>query len=687
VTIEDAAAEDEKATITLAAGLPVSLPNGDQAFVHSWRYGWVHLVDAHGKPLPMRSLKSVARLLMSPEAHPPSPIPIPGLLERLSPKALARLKSDEALVRLVEVGLREDQADDETPPDSLNPALVPDEQHRISNLAAMMAPRWGIEYKSARVRITRILHRRAKGLAGMVDGRYVTARTDRQHPLMSHWVQQYLVARQYEATLHTSTIYLAFRTWMTLNQPDVPVPPERTFNRLAGEVYKKFPHYRAKAKTKQAIARAPKQSDAPRIAERPGELWLIDTTTANVEVRDPDSRPGKSRVFRCDVTKIIDAYSRYVVGGSIAETITGHGAVLALADAFASMVDDRETVRVGGRQYPRPFVGLPRALSRYPIPPRRLLTDNGRPFLGHEFVWQLERLKIELEPARVRDPRAKGRIERHFGTRSTGFEETQLGFVGGSINERGEESPDGHRLTWQQYFQRDEEWTDLYNFTEHRGLAAETGRRISPHQRWVEGSDMIGSWEVPRWENEWIRFLPSFEAKFTKYEVTRKGQVFNAPILEILLDTPKVAVDRRYRFHFNPSDLRQIYCFDPDGVAYEIPWIMRTEDTPQFGDFTRTQMTETYDGLTFDRKSYQDWMVMYLMRWMADDEVSASAGPLLSRNELMSGSAVSRLMSLDSVPPPSGSPLSLEASEAWLESSDEEDDFFDGDGDPFEAFG
>lgn len=681
--------DNDKATITLAVGQPIMLSTGEQAFVSSFRFGWVGLIDASGKSLPIRPLKSVVRELMSPDSPPSDTSMIPGLLERLSPKARKRLAEHDAIARLVETGLGVHQGDHETPPDALNPELVPDETKRISNLAARMAPTWGVEYKSARTRIQRILKRRAQGLAGQVDSRYVRPRTDHQEPLMALWVQDFLIARQFDAVLSTSTLYLTFSVWLRANQPQAEVPPERTFSRLAGRVYDKFPHLRSKAKTKESIARGPKQSDAPRIPERPGELWLIDTTTSNIEVRDPSSRTGRSRKYRCDVTKIMDAHTRYIVGRSFAETTTGYGAVLALADAFASMVDERDTVTVNGRQYPLPYVGLPRALARYPIAPRRMLMDNGKPFLGHEFIWQLERLHIEAEPARVRDPRAKAPLERHFGAYKTEFEELQPGYIAGSLNERGEEVPGRYLPTWQDIFERDIAWTDAYNFSEHRGLEALTGRRISPYQRWAEGVSLVGSMEIPRWNNERLRFLPSFEPKFTKYGVTRKGQVFNAPILEILLLTPKVAIDRRYRFHYDPADLRQIYCFDPDGLAYEIPWVMRTEDTPQFGDFTRGQMDQSFDGLTADRKTYQQWMVAYLMRWMEEDARSSADSPLLSRNEIMHAAAMDRLKGIDSGRIERQAGVTPFPPDAWAETPDDDiddDDFF-GDEDPFEAFG
>ncbi|NEL20618.1 transposase family protein, partial [Escherichia coli] len=137
---------------------------------------------------------------------------------------------------------------------------------------------------------------------------------------------------------------------------------------------------------------------------------------------DPKERSGKTRTYRVTLVKIIDSATRMIVGRSISEHSSGVGVVLALADAFASMVDDRETVTVDGRVYPRPFVGMPRALTRWPIPPRRLITDNGKDFLSTFHVSQLARLGCEVEFARVRDPRAKALIERSFLSYKTEFE-------------------------------------------------------------------------------------------------------------------------------------------------------------------------------------------------------------------------------------------------------------------------
>jgi transposase InsO family protein len=668
--------------------MPVVMPDGSTAFIQGVAFGFVQLIDAKGASLPMLSIRAVAQMLMTAENAPPDTPRAVDLEDRLSPEA--RRKADEALeiVRMVETGLRADQKDGDVPEDEFNPNLVRERHQRVAAIARLKAAVWDVDYKSAKRRIDRILKRSGGGLVGLVDTRYIKPTQDRQHPDMQWWVQQWLIARAEQTTVHGTTMWMTFRIWLAANHEDVECPPERTFAEICNRIYAENPELSPKwsKKTQLSSARKPKVSHSPRKPEQPGELWLADTTTVNILLRDPFNRPGRDRQYRAEKTKIIDAATRLVVGRSIAESTTGFGIGLALADAFASMVDPRQTIVVDGRTYPRPFIGLPRALSRFPIPPRRLLMDNGKPWLSHYLVSQLERLRIDIEHARVRDPRAKARIERSFLSDLTMMEESQPGFIGGSIHGRGPAAEGMAVLTYEEYWKRDGEFTDAWNFREHRGLASETGRRVSPYQLWVEGAQRLGTIEVPIWENEWIRFLPSFTQKIGPYGVVHKHQMFNAPIIEALLNVPGAAPARTYKFHFNPADLRQIYCFDPDGQAYEVPWVMRTEETPQFGAHAVAFMDAERSDVTMSVREYQDLMVHYLIRWQDENGHAATRWSLASRNEDMHTSAIEDLRSIDvgHIVTSDTNQVVLPPYEWQQEVDDDEDDY---DEDPFANFG
>lgn len=638
--------KDSEWVARLRVGMPVVF-DGELVFVRSWADGWVQFVDAANRLVTPRPLRAVAKALASPGNPPPVSMRLHNLESHLSERALDKRDDHRALIRFIDSGIAPWQGAEEAPTRDVDPKIIRVDQKRLAAVARRIAEHDEVSYEAARKRIRRALQREAAGPAATVDGRFIRERSLGRNTDIPELVERFLLERVFDPALHTQTQYLEFRLWMTQNATDVKESPsERTFYRLVGRLHKRMPHLKTKSKTKHGTEQAPKQSFAPRHPERPGSLWQIDATTSNVMLWDPKDRSGKGRCYRVTLVKIIDSATRMIVGRSITEHASGVGAVLALADAFASMVDDRETVTVDGRVYPRPFVGLPRALTRWPIPPRRLITDNGKDFLSAFHVAQLARLGCEVEFARIRDPRAKALIERSFLSYKTEFEEFCAGYVGGSTDERGLDTE--ALLTWEQLWERDQQWTDLYNFREHRGLRAELGRRISPYQRWAELVGETGFVEMPKWENEWIRFLPTFTSKLRKYGITRRQEVFNAPILETLLRTPGATRDGNYTFHYNPSDLRQVYCFDPDGAAWEVPWVLRTEDTPRFSDHSLTAFAEQTGDLTMRRFEYQDRILQLLIQWRADDALLRANRSELSRTDEMTAAAYRRLQSLDS---------------------------------------
>lgn len=638
--------KDSEWVAKLRVGMPVVF-DSEQVFVQSWADGWVQFVDAANRIVTPRPLRAVVKAVANPENAPPASMLLHDLDNRLSEHAVSKLSDHRALIHYVDTGTAPWQGGGDKPSRDVDPDVIHNERKRLAAIARRIAEHDGVSYETARKRISRAIKREAAGPTATVDGRYTRERRKNRDADIPALVEKFLRDRVFDPALHTQTQYLEFRLWLLGTAPDITKPPsERTFYRLVEQVHKRMPHLQAKSKTKHGTAQAPKQSFAPRHLERPGSLWQIDATTSNVMLWDPKERTGKTRTHRVTLVKIIDSATRMIVGRSISEHSSSVGVVLALADAFASMVDDRETVTVDGRVYPRPFVGIPRALTRWPIPPRRIITDNGKDFLSNFHVNQLARLGCEVEFARVRDPRAKALIERSFLSYKTEFEELCAGYVGGSIDERGLNTE--ALLTWDQLWERDQQWTDLYNFREHRGLRAELGRRVSPHQRWAELVGETGYVEMLKWENEWIRFLPTFRAKLGKYGITRRYEIFNAPIIETLLRTPGVTRDGYWTFHYNPSDLRQVYCFDPDGTAWEVPWVLRTEDTPQFSDHFLTVLGGQVGDLTLGRAEFQELMLQLLIQWRTDEALIRGSRSELSRTDEMTTAAYERLQALDS---------------------------------------
>lgn len=581
---------------------------------------WVRLLTADRTPIPLIPLRRVARLVAGERPPPPISERLADIESRLSPKGQAKLDERRAILRWIETGLRPEQH----PGDSLDPAhdpvLVPDGNARIGAIAEVLARKRGIEVKSARTHIRRVLEKSSTGMTGLVNPRMLQTQENRQHEMMETWVREFLLDRTFQSTVTAQSVHVAFSAWLR-REHQLDAPRLRTFERTLSTVYERYPHLRRKTKSRASTAQAPKVALQRRVAMRPGEFWFIDTTTSNVMLRDPYAPKSEAREYRLAFTKVMDGATRYIVGRSVSEHVNGFSAGLALADAFRAMVDEHDAVVVGGRTYPRPFVGLPNVISRWPITPRRLILDNGREFLNKYGLLTLERLGIDVEPQRVRDGRAKAALERHFGSNKTNFEQTQYNYLGGAVDERGRDAASEVILTWDRLLARDTEWTASYNVTEHGGLHAITGRRISPATYWLELAEEHGVTEMVAWTNEWIRFLPSQVVDLNRYGVVRKDMVFNAPVIRILIDSDGAAPSGKIRIFWDPTDLRQVYCFDPAGNAYEVPWVYRSEDTPPITDFMLNWANGQLAGMTYTKSEHQSRLIDMVARWQSEDIV------------------------------------------------------------------
>lgn len=602
----------------IAVGSPVII-EGASLMVDDVIGDWVTLraFDGTTRRMPLREL---IRLVADEEAPPPLSERFHDVERRLSNKQVEKLSERRAIVRWVETGLRPEQPADAAPESPYDPELVPDRRARIRAIAEVIASRRGVKTGSAIKYVHRLLDKATTGEAGLLDPRLVAPLKVAKHEEIEGLVREFLLDQLYRSTTTNLSKYVAFSAWVQ-RERDTDAPAQRTFDRALGVVYTRYPHLRQKAKSRESTAHAPKIATARRFAMRVGEYWFIDATASNVMVRDPYAASQTRRDYRLTFSKILDGASRHLVGRSFSEEANGYSAGLALADAFRKMHDDPAPGESEVLGHPWPTVGLPNVLSRWPIPPRRLLLDNGREFLNRHGMWTLHRLGIDVEPQRVRDGRGKARLERHFGTNRTNFEEQQYNYIAGSTEGRGSEADSDVILTWDQLVARDDAWTASYNITEHAGLMAETGRRISPAQRWIELAEEQGVIEVPAWRNEWIRFLPHQVVALNRYGVTRRGLAYNAPIISTLIDVDGAAPSGKVRIFWDPADLRQVYCFDPAGNAYEVPWVYRTEDSQPFTDFTLDWANRRLEGTTRSRTDHQKHLVDLVMHWQSEDVV------------------------------------------------------------------
>lgn len=581
---------------------------------------WASLLAPDGSTRRMR-LGELALHVMDEEAPPPITQDLDDLEDRMTDEAKAKLDERRAILRWYDLGLRPEQADADVPDRCHDPSLVPNRNGRIMAMARVLAERRGTTVPSAQTLVRRILLKGAAGDVGLVDPRRLKPDTLRRHMDLETTVHDFLNSREVASRVTGQSMYTLFSGWLrTERQREA--PSKRAFERALTVLYTRYPSLRQKAKTAASANKRPNVATQRRRAVRVGEFWLIDSTASNVMLRDPYAPAAKARGYRLANTTIMDGASKYIVGQAVGESANALSTSLALANAFLGMVNGHDAIVVDGHTYPRPFVGLPRVISRFPVYPRRLLGDNGSEIINRQALWNLHRYGIDCEALRVADARGKAPKERWYGSLDEGFEQLQPNYLGHAVDQRGPGATDNVLLTWDQLVEREQEWVDSYNVTQHDGLKALLkGRMISPAARWVELAEEHGITEVPSWQNEWIRFLPSQVVVLNRYGVSRRRLIYNAPVLGAMIDIDGAAPTGTVRIFWNPNDLRQMYCFDRDGNAWELPWVYREEELPAFSDFTLTWANDRLVGATRSKDEHQQLLRELTSRWRTEEVV------------------------------------------------------------------
>jgi len=610
-------------TVPLMVGTVLLTPEG-KLIVRARSRGWLHVMDEGGNAREPLTIKQGARLLMSANNPPPDTPLVHGLAERLSPAGLRKLAYEDNYVSLIRTGLPLNPRAGECPPPEIDPAHVPDERARFRAVARIYAAERGTTYESAKVQLDRILSRLSGGLGARVDGSYTSPRRTYTDARLGPLVEAFLLHRAQQSTTSVTTQWLQFVATQRQHHPDVPEITQGTFRRRRAEVVKRYPHLATRAVTRISATKRNKRTFSPRRVTRPGEVWIADSTTGNVLLWDPRSNKSDP-TFRPIVTIVMDLATGSIVGRSVTKQADSMNVGLALADAFASMVDGDDFVEIEGRRFARPFVGFPRAMATYPVFPESLVVDNGKPYLSSYTIAQAQRLDVDYEPARSFSPDDKPQVESTIGSVRKMWEEHQPGYISFTTTERGDHVEDKAVLRYQDYIERLDQWIKLYNYHHvHTGLhlPSKPGHQFTPYEMWQELSDGMGRDDVPTWENEWLRYLPSFDGTIATDGVSWKNLLYDGRELQRMRETPGLAIAGKHRFYRNPADLRYLYCFDENGDAYAIPWVRLTADTPVFGEYGAEVAKESFANARFNKAQYQMRLVELLIEWEKQNEVN-----------------------------------------------------------------
>lgn len=547
----------------------------------------------------------IACALRRSEGHPDL-TQLHDIEDRLTVRSTLRLKEDSDLLHIMLTGRRADQSDSHTPAADLDPAFVP-EGVRHRRLAVLLADKardagkrkgFNVLVSSEMRRLQRIM-KRWRDEQNLLDGRYKRPRKWRTDDEIIDTLLTFLNDHASKSTKTDLALVRAFKIICAKEKPALILPSDTTLRRRVNEMRGGWSHLGASAKNRISELNVPESSGRTRLATRPGELVLFDTTKSNVWIKDP--RTG--RLFRLDVTLAIDLATRCIVGLAITQTTSKFAIGLCLADVLRPKTAAlaREWTSEVDPTVSQPFIGRPDAFLSFhssAFHPEGVVVDNGKQYVSTYVTAQMARLKIHYEPQRSYSPTDKAQVERVFRTIKDMFEALMPGFTGGSVHEKGKDPQAEQLMTATEYERRLRQCIDLYNHRTHEGLVLpeDPFARLSPFTMYGILAGKVGAIPDVDYQYDWVRFLPSVTAKISPSRVRVRRLNYRSAALRKLQGDPVVLKTGKLRIFYDPFDLRVTWCFDAAGNLHLLRWHYLTAHTPRFGEFHTNHVVEQFAG-------------------------------------------------------------------------------------------
>ncbi|MEU4234906.1 transposase family protein [Nonomuraea sp. NPDC026600] len=286
----------------------------------------------------------------------------------------------------------------------------------------------------------------SEGLVGLLDGRLTRARPVNTDERL---VEAIGFAVGQETDRSTGTVgrlqrrvrqRLADHHGLSQEEITTLIPPRTTFYRLVERI-SAGKHTFGSARTRRSAAKAPDRLFGGVSALRPGEWMQIDSTPFNVRVVLDNGLEDK-----VELTWIIDLATRTIPAAVLRPTTKAVDAAVLLARSLTpepmrpgwtdalrmsrSVLPHRRLTAIDER--------LEHAAARPVIVPETIVLDHGNAFTSQTFRNACRAMGINHQPTHKGSPWEKGTVEKSFDSVDTLFAQYVAGFVGNSVENRGE---------------------------------------------------------------------------------------------------------------------------------------------------------------------------------------------------------------------------------------------------------
>lgn len=375
---------------------------------------------------------------------------------------------------------------------------------------------------------------RKDGVVALVDGRKRRQRKPGrdQDPRLLDLIREEIAAQERVST-GTRTRVIT-RVTVRAKGLGVPVPSRTTLYRLI-EAEERSKHPFGDATLRRTQANRPDRTYGRRRPLRPGELVEIDSTKLDLMVVFPDGTTG-----RPELTTMIDVATMTPTAAILfPESTKGIDvAALVLARSLTPLPMQpgwHEELALSRSVLPadmiEPDETLHAAIAARPlIYPETITIDRGKVYTGSVFQLACERLQISVIPAPPGTPTAKPHIERQFGAVHDGLIQYLRGYVGRSVNRRGEDPSTEAYWTLSQVQSILDSWlVQHWQTTPRKGLTvpAMPKKALSPNEMYAALSGIAPTPAVALTRDDYISLLPIDFRSIQPYGINYGGLIYD----------------------------------------------------------------------------------------------------------------------------------------------------------------
>lgn len=543
----------------------------------------------------------LAQVLASPgfalvsSSLPPAPLPPSGLLDAIPQAEAEQARWWERHIVEMLTGLPPEHRPGAAPKAEYDPGQVSLRQRELAKAAELRTD--GHKFSLSTVRRMRIAYEK-QGLWGLVDQRI--ARPARPGGRLDERVVE--ATRQAiagETNRSTGTVARLRREVTRILREEhgdeaPPLPPDRTFYRLVSRL-SQGKHTFGSARTRRSAAKPPDGPFGTVTASRPGQWMQIDSTPLDVRVV-----LDTGLVDRAELTWIIDLATRTIPAAILRPTTKAADAAVLLArtltpepmrpgwvDALLmsrSVLPHRRLTEVDDR--------LEHAAARPVIVPETIVCDHGNVYISRTFLSACRAMGINFQPTHKGSPWEKGTVETSFNAVGTLFAQHVAGYVGSSVERRGEKAEQQAVWSMAELQALLDEWiVTTWQNRPHSGLRhpVTPGKTLTPNEQYGALVEVAGDVRVPLGPDDYVQLLPASWNVINKDGIRLHNRTYDCKAL-----TPyrrqHSGVDRKkglWEVHYDPYDVTRVWVrnhHDKDGGWITVPWKHLRSSLAPFGE-------------------------------------------------------------------------------------------------------